>query len=113
MNKNINGTGAYGTVYKLPEINKVLKIFDDSLYLAKDLKRMKRIEDQIFEGTAGKEDMPFFGSGILAKGDERNIYYALMPEIIPLNSVRKNDQNYASYDIIASACSAKIGRAHV
>jgi len=82
------GQGAYGKVYDLPDINKVLKVFRDGVHLNKDLKRMGEVVEAVYGGTASLEDMHYFDYGKIKEGTggEDGLYYAIMPKIIPLES---------------------------
>lgn len=74
------GGGAYGKVFKTSD-DRALKIFQDSVSLDKDLKRMSSVTEEVYQGTASLEDMHYFDKGKLGNSP---YYYALMPLIVPI-----------------------------
>lgn len=76
------GGGVYGKVFKTSD-NQALKIFMDSVSLQKDLDRMSKVVDEVYQGSASLSDMHYFDYGQLGTS---SYYYALMPLIVPLES---------------------------
>jgi hypothetical protein len=80
-------SGAYGSVYRLKD-GRVLKLFDDSVDLKKDISRMETTIEEIFsskqkndEERISSEEMPYFDYG---KIGTTKYYYAIMPLIVPI-----------------------------
>lgn len=99
------GEGAFGKVFELERTNFVIKIFKDSVDLQKDMERYQKVEDQLFGGTASVEDMHYFESGVIGK-DRRSsidIYYAVMPKIVPLTKGHEYQKHEAAYKEIFKA----------
>jgi len=76
------GGGVFGKVFKTSD-NQALKIFMDSVSLKKDLDRMSKVVDEVYQGSASLSDMHYFDYGQLGTS---GYYYALMPLIVPLES---------------------------
>lgn len=74
------GGGVYGKVFKTSD-DQALKIFMDSVSLQKDLDRMSKVVDEVYQGSASLSDMHYFDYGQLGTSP---YYYALMPLIVPL-----------------------------
>lgn len=74
------GGGVYGKVFKTSD-DQALKIFMDSVSLQKDLQRMSKVVDEVYQGSASLSDMHYFDYGQLGTSP---YYYALMPLIVPL-----------------------------
>ena len=89
------GSGYHGRVFGT-EDGRALKIFGTAEDLNKDLRRMKKIEKNLYSGLGSLEDMTYFETGKL--GDTGN-YYSLMPEIIPLTKAPFYEQSAIFNDI--------------
>ena len=76
------GGGVFGKVFKTSD-DQALKIFMDSVSLHKDLDRMSKVVDEVYQGSASLSDMHYFDYGQLGTS---GYYYALMPLIVPLES---------------------------
>lgn len=75
------GGGAFGKVFETSD-GQAFKIFTDSVSLQKDLNRMEIVTRQVYKGKASLEDMHYFDVGNI----NPELYYALMPMIVPLES---------------------------
>lgn len=83
------GSGYYGIVFST-EDGRAIKFFQNSVDMRQDLKRMKKVSADLFSGAGTIEDMPYFDYGRVGK---TNLFYAIMPEIVPLTKAPFYDQS--------------------
>jgi len=74
------GSGYYGNIYSTEE-GRAFKVFSDGVDLKKDVNRMRRVINNLYKGSGKVNQMAYFDTGKLG---ETGLYYALMPEIVPL-----------------------------
>ena len=77
---NYLGGGAFGKVFETKD-GHAFKIFSDGVDLESDMKRMDKVLDQVYKGSASLEDMHYFDKGEIGNS---GMYYAIMPVVIPL-----------------------------
>lgn len=82
---NFLGRGALGAVFQLLGMGnpKAIKFFEDAVDLRKDLRRMNQVIDQVYSKKADLQDMHYF-----EQGEVGTYYYAIMPQIVPLDSTQ-------------------------
>ena len=80
------GAGAYGSIYELSD-GRVIKIFEDSVDLQKDLERYDKVIEDLFDQSSSHDlsskEMHYFEQGKIGKS---KFMYAIMPKIIPIKA---------------------------
>ena len=86
--------GYYGNVYSTEE-GRAFKVFSDGVDLKKDVNRMRRIINNLYKGSGKISQMAYFETGRLGN---TSLYYALMPEIVPLKKAPFFEDSGIFYD---------------
>ena len=88
------GSGYYGNVYST-EDGRAFKVFSDGVDLKKDINRMRRVINNLYKGSGKVNQMAYFETG---KIGYTSLFYAIMPEIVPLKKAPFFDDSKIFYD---------------
>lgn len=96
------GSGVHGKVFRLSG-GMMIKFFEDGVGgIDSELRRMRKIVDDVFGGkkSAPRGHMHFFDCGkVFSHAGAPNLFYAIMPEIIPFDQsqIYKIDREFFDY----------------
>ena len=127
--------GVYGKVFPIKDSDRMLKLFTQGVDVEKDVRRMKRIVDQVFKGEASLNEMHYFEFGtlgvtpegvneanterqtLLEPGYQAPTYqkyfkYVIMPKIIPFEKSYAFKEDPNLFNIISPAIQEAARKAH-